>query len=50
MTNCYHAFAKGSKIKRAYYTEVCHWIMKSWDLITPDYMKMAFEINFSILW
>ena len=43
MINGYHNFTKGKNMKRASYTEVCHWIMKSWNIITLVCIKIAYE-------
>jgi hypothetical protein len=43
MINGYHTFTKGGNIKRASYSEVCHWIMQSWDSITPECIKNGFR-------
>ena len=33
--NGYHTFTKGGNTEISFHTKVCHWIMKSWGLITP---------------
>ena len=35
MVNGYHTFIKGGNTGRTFYIKVCHWIIKSWGLITP---------------
>jgi len=41
--NDYHTFIKDRNMERAFYTNVCHWIIKSRGLKTPACKKIAFE-------
>jgi len=43
MINGYKTFTKGGNMKKASYNEVCHWIVKSWDMITPQCIKNGFR-------
>ena len=43
MMNGYHSFTKSGNMKRASYSEICNWIMKSWEEISPNCIKNGFK-------
>mgnify|MGYP003466395840 FL=1 len=38
-----HIYNKTGKIKRATYSEICDWIVKSWEDVTPQCIKNGFK-------
>lgn len=43
MVDGIHSFTKSGKMRRASYSTVCNWIVKSWSEITPECIKNGFR-------
>ena len=45
MINDYHSFTNSGSIKRASYVEICQWIDKCWNKITPNCITNEFKVE-----